>query len=146
MKDNEKQIEELKELTELATVISGTTELDTKTYYKVLPKAKKIIALGYRKFPKDSVVLSREEYHDLLNKDFTCFVGGQHKTDHCLYLEEAQKASKETAEKFVEKLENGIDNLDIILHEDNDEQYVSINQLLEFIDEIEKQFGVEVDG
>lgn len=52
-----------------------------------------------------------------------------------------EQAGKETAEKFAEKLENGIDNLDIILHEDNDEQYVSINKLLKFIDELAKQFG-----
>lgn len=54
------------------------------------------------------------------------------------------KTRKETAVVFAEKLENGIDNLDIILHEDNDEQYVSVNQLLEFIDEIAKQFSNEI--
>lgn len=57
MKDKEKQIEEM------AIIISGSTEIDTIEYYNALIKAKQIYEII---FPKDSIVLSKEEQDKIL--------------------------------------------------------------------------------
>lgn len=123
--------------------------------------------------PDGSVVLSKEEYEKLTQFEKKCHAMAKEQEESCregyldgyerglselkeqrenyvkknlkLFARAYNQARKETAREFAEKLENGINNLDIILHEDNDEQYVSINQLLELIDEGAKQFGVEVE-
>ena len=61
MKDREKQIEEM------AQIINGSTEIDTVEYYRCRNIAITLYLQGYRKLPKDSVVLSKEEY-DCLKK------------------------------------------------------------------------------
>lgn len=47
-----------------------------------------------------------------------------------------ERIRKETAEKFAQELENRLDSIDTILHEDNEEEYLSANELGELIDEI----------
>ena len=178
MKDKEKQIEEMaKDLTKhIDKTIYGVRSSNEREKCATF-----LVDKGWVKLPKDSVVLSREEFEEkyetsekfmavvreledlkqnledkvVLTKEeyekykIIEYMGKKSTTIPAYKLIKTfrgveEQASKETAEKFAEKLENGIDKLDIILHEDNDEQYVSINQLLEFIDEIAKQFGVEI--
>lgn len=55
-------------------------------------------------------------------------------------------ASKETAEKFATKLENRLDSVDIIIHEDNGDNYLSFNEVVELIDEICKELTEGRDG
>lgn len=165
---NDKMIEEMaKDLKNcLPSSWYWLKSVDSDTYCV----AKHFHEQGYRKLPEGSVVLSKKEHQKYcaykiiepqirgcldrereLEKQISEL---EEQRDRQVYISEnliqekhrwTEQARKETAEKFVKKLENGIDNLDIILHEDNDEQYVSINQLLKFIDEIAKQFGVEVE-
>jgi hypothetical protein len=111
--------------------------------------AKTLYHNGVRIIPKDSLVITQQEYlntvtktraeFEYVYKDKVVLPREEYEKEKLkLFAKSYNQGSKETAGKFAKKLENGIDNLDIILHEDNDEQYVSINQLLEFIDEIEK--------
>ena len=57
--DKKKQIEEM------ATVISGNTELDTVEFYDALKTAKSLYNAGYRKIPEGSVVMTKFEYEGL---------------------------------------------------------------------------------
>ena len=153
--DKQKQIEEMAKVIE-SVKLYGIDNYGRKiSHDSVLELAKYLVEQGYRKIPEGSVVLSKEElYYNgyrkvckpaIKNGEVVGFVNGADYVPKNLFLFAISQARKETAEEFAEKLENGIDNLDIILHEDNDEQYVSINQLLKYMDEIAKQFGVEVE-
>ena len=157
MEDRKKQVEEMaKEL-----IIAFGWKFGRPNEFEYI--AEYLVEQRYQKLTKDDVVLSKEEYEEYrkvvdgkaimvenindLNRLVQFPIEYDNKTfediaDFGNYVQE--QASKETAEKFVEKFENGIDKLDIILHEDNDEQYVSINQLIEFVDELAKQCGFEV--
>lgn len=71
MKDKEKQIEEMAKVIKCANEINCIRTCDTCNYYDDDSKCisfGQAIALyeqGYRKIPKDSVVLSREEYNKM---------------------------------------------------------------------------------
>lgn len=49
------------------------------------------------------------------------------------------QASKQVIKEFVAKVENRLDSVDVILHEDNDEEYVSLNGVLSLIDQAIKE-------
>lgn len=53
---------------------------------------KELIRLNYRKIPEGTVVLTREEYDELLRRETKAFIKGE------------KQGSQETAEKFAEKL------------------------------------------
>lgn len=53
--------------------------------------------------------------------------------------EALENKGKETAEKFASKLENRLDSVDIITHEDNGDEYLSFNDVVELIYEILKE-------
>ena len=82
---------------------------------------------GCRLILENAVVVSRAEYNDL--NDYL--------------IKEIVATRKETAEKFATKLENRLDNVDTILHEDNGDEYLSFNEVVELIDEICKELTGE---
>ena len=109
--DNQKQIKEMREDIELA-IANG--KKDSWYIEADLPDwiAESLDHKGYRKIPENAVVLTREEL---------------------------QARDKELAEKFAKILENRLESIDTILHEDNEEVYLSANELGELIDEICKE-------
>lgn len=91
---------------------------------------------GYRKLPEDSVVLSREEYDNLkLELQKAHNKGVQAGFDMTKFKEQSikNKASKETAEKFAEKLKKVIHERDYV------QGYAEIG-LIEEIDELLKEY------
>ena len=84
---------------------------------------------GYRKLPKDSVVLSKEEFSQLLNNNIRADVE---------FLEsELAKARKETAEKILFKFESAF------AYYDNEDMF-SKKAIFECLEELVKQFGVNL--
>lgn len=91
---------------------------------------------GYRKLPEDSVVLSREEYDNLkLELQKAHNKGVQAGFDMTKFKEQSikNKASKETTEKFAEKLKKVIHERDYV------QGYAEIG-LIEEIDELLKEY------
>lgn len=43
-----------------------------------------------------------EDLHNLIGKEFTCFVGNPHKVEHCPYLEELEAAKAEAVKEFAD--------------------------------------------
>ena len=82
--------------------------------------------------PENAVVLTNEEFWALSNKF------SKKELDEIVEFHK-KKTRKETAEKFAQALENRLDCIDTILHEDNEEKYLSANELGELIDEIAKE-------
>jgi hypothetical protein len=99
-----------------------------------------LINAGYRKIHEGAVVLTREEYERLLKEETLCERLGNDIDVKLKYIYELEdkvaQERKETAEKFAQALENRLDSIDTILHEDNEEEYLSANELGELIDEI----------
>lgn len=95
-------------------------------------KAEALYNAGYRKIPENAVVLTEEEYINLSRKYFGEQIG---------------MARKETAKEFAEKLkEICVKKRTFIDIDDDEEEYyfdgaVTINE----IDELLKQYGVEVE-
>lgn len=85
---------------------------------------------GYRLISENEVVVSRAEYNDLkgLEKHFDDYL-----------IKEIVATRKEMVETFATKLENRLDNVDIILHEDNGDKYLSFSEVVELIHEICKE-------
>ena len=129
MKDKEKQIAELmkdKEFKKLVKLIDNTHPFYVET-----------IALRvYKKYqPKleDSVVLSREEYNDYLNlKDL--LDKGYFTSENRVAI---HKTRKETAEKILNSLLIEVKALD-------DYESVGKFDILGWLEELAKQFGVEI--
>lgn len=83
---------------------------------------------GYRKIPENAVVLTKEEYIDLSRN----YVG-----------EQIEKTRKETAKEIVEKVKGQSETF-LIGYGDgqyDEHKYVSV----EYIEELAKQFGLEVE-
>lgn len=135
-RDFEKGWEEYKEkrkkdIEELAIVLYGYS-IDTIAGSKFV--ARVLYKKGYRKIPENAVVLSREDISNIRSK--------QDDNNEIIASKIADliaQTRKETAEKFAVKLENRLDSVDIILHEDNDEEYLSYNEVAELIDKIYKE-------
>lgn len=66
----------------------------------------------------------------------------KHYNEKCKELEQAHNRA---VKDYMTKLENRLDEVDIILHEDSDEEYLYINGLLDLMDEIAKEFEVEIN-
>ncbi len=95
--------------------------------------AESLYNAGYRKLPEDSVVLSREEYDNLkLELQKAHNKGVQAGFDMTKFKEQSikNKASKETAEKFAEKLKIKAIKLTAI------ESY----HICKFVDELLKEY------
>ena len=116
MKDNEKQIDEMASDMDYACTKRDLYPDDAKEI------AKALILLGYRKLPKDSVVLSREEYKRITKE----LVTEQRATE--IAKEYFEKMRKETAEKFLQLA------YDRCLEK----------SFIKKVEELAKQFGLEI--
>lgn len=117
MKDNEKIIQEM------AIIINGRTETDTMAYYIALNKAKKIYDML---LPEDSVVISREEWKQIKNSLYYSKEELENKL---------QKERKETVEKIL----NETMHIPVI-----EGKFVKVDDLIDKLKELAKQFGVEI--
>jgi hypothetical protein len=129
--DKQKQINEMHQILLSAgydwweTYPNGNTksEYEAECFYNA----------GYRKIPENAVVILDEEMEEFAE---TLLKSPQmQKTMNRLI----KAWEKETAEKFAQALENRLDSIDTILHEDNEEEYLSANGVGELIDEICKE-------
>ena len=90
--------------------------------------AKALYLLGYRKLPKDSVVLSREEYKRITTE----LVTEQRATE--IAKEYFEKIRKETAEKILQPLYNAC----------KEDTYGQVVVDFAILENLAKQFGVEI--
>ena len=147
MKDKEKQIEEMAK--DIQNAVNGCA----KYWAEVI--AKYLTEQDYRKLPKDSVVLSREEYESLYTQEQYDKVYEQAENDilanmsdggtscHWCIEQHEKKASKETAEKFAKAVKDRIKWLQKWYNEeiiDTSYNGITTNE----IDEILIQFSAEI--
>ena len=131
MKDKEKQIEEMANMLEdfiTYRLVCGCKDLAKKIYDKLLPK--------------DSVVLSKEEYEEL--KKESADIAKHYQEMGRFYdekCEECDRISKETAEKILKEIYKRAEKHDRF---DDCFEYYDLRE--DDIEEIAKQFGVEVDN
>jgi hypothetical protein len=135
--DKQKQILEIAEV--IAKYISSRdfeVKFITNPKSKAFPfshtagVAEDLYNAGCRKIPENALVILDEEMEEFAE---TLLKSPQmQKTMNGLI----KAWEKETAEKFAQALENRLDSIDTILHEDNEEEYLSANELGELIDEI----------
>ena len=126
MKDKEKQIEEISKILDLYSGCSS--------YNKAYNIANALYLQGYRKLPKDSVVLSREEFKKLLDNNI--------RIDMEYFEQEKAKARKETAEKIFEKIKNKINELEKFYFDNGKIGYNGLT--IRELNELARQFGVEI--
>lgn len=140
-KMREKQIEKMAKLIE-DRLIEANNYLGSMNKGEGYWIAQKLVEHYQPKLPEDSVVLSREEYelYDVVKKgypnDMTCLVEKFTEISHNSYT----KGSKETAEKYSDKLVAIIQHL-------FDIGQIDFKAKIEFLKEnekIAKQFGVEI--
>lgn len=117
--DKQKQIEDMAKIISCDCSIKTMSQCEGFDDCKAC-RATDLYNAGYRKIPEKSVVLTREEKQKLLHEMYE-----QGKFDGVV--------------KFAQALENRLDSIDTILHEDNEEEYLSANELGELIDEICKE-------
>lgn len=127
MKDNEKQIDEMASDMDYACTKRDLYPDDAKEI------AKALILLGYRKLPKDSVVLSREEYKRITTE----LVTEQRATE--IAKEYFEKIRKETAKKIYLQAKAIVDATKHIVQ---GREYIHIDALKEII----KNCGIEIKG
>jgi hypothetical protein len=145
MSDKEQQIEEIEKFiydyvdskqTERVYLCSSRVNELAKPFVHNKGIAETFYNAGYRKLPEDRVVLSREEYDNLkLEFQKAHNKGVQAGFDMTKFKEQSikNKARKETAEKFAEKLKKVIHERDYI------QGYAEIG-LIEEIDELLKEY------
>ena len=133
---NEKEMIEEMAKTMCARCLMRTEEkscIYRECFNERLHEAEEICNLGYRKLPKDAVVLTKEELNDLEYKAYSrgvCFV--------CKKVDEQkEQARKETAKEISKAL------LDCIYYEPFIHDY-ELDKVEEKIKEIAKQYGVEI--
>ena len=143
---------------EMAKEISKTWLVDlegnTQDVCEVLDRvdiesiAKELYEQGYRKLPKDSVVLTREELQEnyvsktLYEQLQKVSLARKEQIDKL--SKKLIEARKETAEKFVKKVKKLLKKVDIIV--DGDEGLVGYEESAvdKGLTELAKQFGVEI--
>jgi hypothetical protein len=89
MKDKEKQIEEKRIQRKLEMTKDISNGISGVLAYEIQKLAEHLISLNYVKLPKDSVVLSREEYTNYI-------------VEYMGVKEIKERVSKETAEEFLQ--------------------------------------------
>ena len=95
--------------------------------------AKRAIESGYRKIPEDAVVMSKEKYQEL-------FIKAQKSATQWIDLEREEKIRKQTAREILEELLVGFKkNFYLKNMSMTEEEFGWV------LDEIAKQFGVEVE-
>lgn len=90
------------------------------------------------KAPEDSVLISKEKLLEIAN-DYTEMAelrGEMHKEKVQVY--------KQAVKDYMTKLENRLDEVDIILSIDSEEEYLYINGLLDLMDKVAKEMGVDL--
>lgn len=168
MKDKEKQIEEIAKLLDdkNASIVYWDYYNDdyNPSYKKELKNVASIIYnAGYRKIT-DSVVLSKEEYdtlkaeNDKYIKDCIDYLATINKLENKVW-EVEQQASKETAEKFAKRLIEifanamGVCSGCVLQHDKAKNlkerdfylgEYKGFEIAVKEVDELAKQFGVEI--
>jgi hypothetical protein len=145
MEDKEKQIEEM------TKDLYGEIDYDVNYYsddnysevnFNYIETAKNIVAKGWVKPNKDSVVLSKEEYDDYLNlKDL--LDKGYFTSENRVAI---HKARKETAEKFAKKIQDYLNDKVCEEFGDNacDVTYftIDVDKVISDVFEIAEQYGV----
>ena len=133
MKDKEKQIQEIAQIicgrSKDDICIIDNTSCDSSCYWA--RKAESIYNVGYRKYPEDSVVLSKEEYKRITKE----LVTEQRATE--IAKEYFEKIRKETVEKIFKMLISKLDS----------NQFLSGKRIIMEVDveNLAKQFDVEVE-
>ena len=92
VKERDTEIDRLKAKYE--KLLKRKEQLEVKT-------SEKIHSLYAEKRTLEAMV---EDLHNLIGKEFTCFVGNPHKVEHCPYLEEFEIAKAEAIKEFAERL------------------------------------------
>ena len=125
MKDKEKQIEEMARVLcqNQCTSCTGATCL-------ALLNCKTLYEQGYRKLPKDSVVLKREELDKIKTNNFSYGVEKGYKSG-------VIDGSKETVEKILKTIKESLSKYD------NHYKIEKVN-FIKWLNELAKQFGVEI--
>lgn len=101
--------------------------------------AKYLIEKGWIKPAENAVVLTREEQEEFTELYRSALQRAEKWEKLCgIKIKETRK---ETTEKFAQELENRLDSIDTILHEDNEEKYLSANELGNLICEIAKKIA-----
>lgn len=133
MKDKEKQIQEIAQIicerSKDDICIIDNTSCNSSCYWA--RKAEAIYNVGYRKYPKDSVVLSREEYKRITTE----LVTEQRATE--IAKEYFEKIRKETAKKIYLQAKAIVDATKHIVQGG---EYIHIDALKEII----KNCGIEI--
>ena len=148
---DQEQIEEMakaiKPILENRTDICFIPDLDK-------PIAKELLKHYQPKLPKDSVVLSREEYEMLANKYKNLEIKYSNLCDNYRLCKDANEtlkqkviiARKETAEKFYDKVN---ENICVFQLENKNREFTdgyaqAIADICGRLDQVAKQFGVEI--
>ena len=135
MNDKEKQIEEMAK--DIQNAVNGCA----KYWAEVI--AKYLVEQGYRKLPKDNVVLSKEELENIYEQAeqtvLANIADGGTSCHWCIEQHE-KKASKETAEMYHTLMNDCIkSNLNIRKNKNTFAMALGRDN-----DELAKQFGVEI--
>ena len=134
--NNEKQIEEMaQDICSFCVKTNGeeTCQGDKSSYCfrKRLEEATYAFDLGYRKINENEIVISREEYDDLIEskRQLGCYI-----EDQKIWIDAANGTSKETAEKAFKIVKNIIDKKYAI---ETPSTQVTLSNI---IDQIKEQF------
>lgn len=137
----QKQIEEMAIQRKLEITKDISNGIKGVLAYEIQKLAEHLIRLNYVKIPENAVVVKREEYEEL-QKGVKTYNYTAVLEEQSLYRWEQGyiQGSKETAERFAERFTNKIDDLDITVDEETLENNVTVNNVLDLIDEIAKEF------
>ena len=89
------------------------------------------------KAPEDSVLISKEKLLEIA-KDYTDMADFHDKA-----YKEKVRACKQAVKDYMNKLENRLDEVDIIVDSISEEEYLHINGLLDLMDKVAAELGVE---
>lgn len=129
--NKEKQIEEM------ALIISGSNELDTMNYYKARIKAKDLYNANCRILDEGSIVLTEEQFSEFRQ---TIINLSQEHTKKCDEMnDKIINARKQAIGEFAERLKNKASSYSF-----GDKIKIHNALFVEDIDEVAKEFGVEV--
>lgn len=125
---------------EMARVIENCTDITDEDYCDNITcdkcRARILYNIGYRKIPKDSVVLSREEYNETLE---------QFRQEIITLSQELVNSRKETVEKFAKMVYATLTNRKVWVDMHN--WWLEGKEcppLKKILNELSKQFGVEI--
>lgn len=126
--DKEKQIEEMASDMDYGCTKRDLYPSDAKEI------AKALYLLGYQKIPKDSVVLSKEEWREYVDNENEAYYRGQHEAE--VYYKNIQipRERKEMAEKILKSLYDAC----------KEDTYGQVVVDFTILENFAKQLGVEI--